>query len=247
MYQIWGIYNFWGHECRKNYIDLFWLQRRSKCPDWNETRTWRMTRPTKCIYQVWNWHLKTRRKKAEKSKTRKTNRQNHENAIYARLGTLVETDAAGQLCTKCEEFILIDEAMIAKNMLSLLLAESQTRHSAPPTECIYKVSYWYLKACWKSPENADGGTDRHTDGRTLPRHNTSGFFSNGRIKKKITIVRINWIHSVLHSVPCLGLVFSCNGPLTRQAKLREIPETLTIPTWITARACRTCRDACRDR
>ena len=33
----------------------------------------------------------------------------------------------------------------------------------------------------KSPENPDGRTDRRTDGRTLPRHNTSRF-SNGRIK-----------------------------------------------------------------
>ena len=33
----------------------------------------------------------------------------------------------------------------------------------------------------KSPENADGRTDRRTDGRTLPRHNTPRF-SNGRIK-----------------------------------------------------------------
>ena len=157
------MYNFWGHECRKNDFDLFWLQRRSKCLDWNETRTWRMTRPTKCIYQVWNWHLKIRRKKAEKSKTRKTNRQNYENTIYARLGTLVEKDAAGHLCTKCEEFILIDEAMIAKNMFGLLLAESQTRHIAPPTECIYKVSYWYLKACWKVRK-------MRTEGRTEPQN-----------------------------------------------------------------------------
>ena len=39
----------------------------------------------------------------------------------------------------------------------------------------------------KSPENADGRTDRRTGGRTLPRHNTSRFL-NGRITKCVFIV-----------------------------------------------------------
>ena len=49
-----------------NDFDMFWLLSRSKCPDWNETRTWRVTPPTACIYQVWNWYLKTCRKKPRK-------------------------------------------------------------------------------------------------------------------------------------------------------------------------------------
>ena len=54
----------------------------------------------------------------------------------------------------------------------------------PPTECIYQVSNWYLKACWRKVRKTrtDGRTDGQTDGRTLPRHNTSRF-SNGRTKK----------------------------------------------------------------
>ena len=49
-----------------NYFDLFLAVNRSKCPDLNETRTWRVTPPTACIYQVCNWYLKTCRKKPGK-------------------------------------------------------------------------------------------------------------------------------------------------------------------------------------
>ena len=58
----------------------------------------------------------------EKSKTRKNNRQNSENNIFTKNGTYVEKYTAGHLCTKFEEFILISEAMIAKNEFDLLLA-----------------------------------------------------------------------------------------------------------------------------
>ena len=61
----------------------------------------------------------------------------------------------------------------------------------PPTECIYQVWNWYLKACWRKVRKTrtdgrtdgqtDGRTDGQTDRRTLPRHNTFRF-SNGRIK-----------------------------------------------------------------
>ena len=56
----------------------------------------------------------------------------------------------------------------------------------PPTECIYQVSNWYLKACWRKVRKTrtDGRTDGQTDRRTLPRHNTSRF-SNGRIKTNV--------------------------------------------------------------
>ena len=58
----------------------------------------------------------------EKSKMRKNNRQNSKNDIFTKNGTFVEQYTAGHLCTKFEEFILISEAMIAKNRFDLLLA-----------------------------------------------------------------------------------------------------------------------------
>ena len=57
------------------------------------------------------------RENFEKSKTRKNNRQ-----TFTKNGTYVEKYTAGHLCTKFEEFILICEAMIAKNGFDLLLA-----------------------------------------------------------------------------------------------------------------------------
>ena len=41
---------------------------------------------------------------------------------------------------------------------------TQTRHVVPPTECIYQVSNWYLKACWRKVRKTR--TDGRTDGRT---------------------------------------------------------------------------------
>ena len=58
----------------------------------------------------------------EKSKTHKNNLQISENKIFTKNGTYVEKYTAGHLCTKFEEFILIYEAMIAKNRFDLLLA-----------------------------------------------------------------------------------------------------------------------------
>ena len=58
----------------------------------------------------------------EKSKKHKNNRQNSEKNIFTKNGTYVEEYTAGHLCTKFEEFILIYEAMIAKNGFDLLLA-----------------------------------------------------------------------------------------------------------------------------
>ena len=54
----------------------------------------------------------------------KNNCQNSENNIFTKNGTYVERYTAGHLCTKFEEFILIYEAMIAKNWFDLLLAEN---------------------------------------------------------------------------------------------------------------------------
>ena len=52
----------------------------------------------------------------------KNNGQNSEKNIFYKKGTYVEEYTAGHLCTKFEEFILIYEAMIAKNGFDLLLA-----------------------------------------------------------------------------------------------------------------------------
>ena len=58
----------------------------------------------------------------EKFKTHKNDRQNSYNNIFTKNGTYVEKYAAGHLCTKFEEFILIYEAMIAKNEFDIVLA-----------------------------------------------------------------------------------------------------------------------------
>ena len=53
----------------------------------------------------------------------------------------------------------------------------------PPTECIYQVSNWYLKACWKKVRKTwtDGWTDGQTNGRTDIAMAWYVRFSNGRI------------------------------------------------------------------
>ena len=57
-----------------------------------------------------------------KSNTRKNNRQNSENMIFAKIGTYVEKYTAGHLRTKFEEFTLIYKATIAKIEFELHLA-----------------------------------------------------------------------------------------------------------------------------
>ena len=52
----------------------------------------------------------------------KNNRQNSEINIFTKNRTYFEKYTADHLCTKFEEFILIYEAMIAKNRFDLLLA-----------------------------------------------------------------------------------------------------------------------------
>ena len=49
----------------------------------------------------------------------------------------------------------------------------------PPTECIYQVSNWYLKACWKKVRKT------RTDGRTDIATAKYVRFWNGRIKSEI--------------------------------------------------------------
>ena len=67
-------------------------------------------------------HVEKSPEKLKKSKTRTNNRQNSENDIFTKNGTYVENYTAGHLCTKFEEFILIHEALIAKNGFDILLA-----------------------------------------------------------------------------------------------------------------------------
>ena len=118
----------------------------------------------------------------------KNNRQNSENNIFTKNGIYGEKYTAGHLCTEFEEFILIYEAMIAKQWFDLLLAVSQVKMillwcnsnwTCRATYWMYIPSFKLISQSMlkKSPENADG----QTDGRTLPWHNTSRF-SNGRIK-----------------------------------------------------------------
>ena len=88
----------WCHTYQKmpnheeNSYGLLFVVNRSNvmCPDCDETRTWCVAGG---IYQVWNWYLKTcgkSKEKPEKSKTRKNNRPNSENKIFAKNGTYVE-------------------------------------------------------------------------------------------------------------------------------------------------------------
>ena len=97
---------------------------------------------------------------------------------------------------------------------------TQTRHVVPPTECIYQVSNWYLKACWRKVRKMR--TDGRTDGRTLPRHNTSRF-SNGRIKTgKVRITGIYKCH-IWFTIGSIGLELASDIPLSE-----------AMPAWLLA-------------
>ena len=68
---------------------------------------------------IWK-HVEKSPENFAKSKTRKNNRLNSENMIFAKSGTYVEKYTAGQLSTKFEEFTLIYKATIAKIEFDLL-------------------------------------------------------------------------------------------------------------------------------
>ena len=78
---------------------------------------------------------------------------------------------AGHLCTKFGEFILIYEAMVAKNEFDLHMAVNYDkviqlwRNSKSTCRATYQVSIWYLKAYWKPfrKTRTDGRMDRRTD------------------------------------------------------------------------------------
>ena len=110
----------------------------------------------------------------EKSKTHKNNRWNSENNIFTKHGTYVEMYTAGLLCTKFEEYILIYEAMIAKNGFDIFLAVNYVKVTQLwcNSNSTCRATYWMYIASFKlisqsmmkkSPENADGRTDGRTD------------------------------------------------------------------------------------
>ena len=78
---------------------------------------------------------------------------------------------AGHLCTKFEEFILIYEAMAAKNEFDLHMAVNYNkviqlwRNSKSTCRATFQVSIWYLKAYWKNVRKTrtNGRMDRRTD------------------------------------------------------------------------------------
>ena len=109
---------------QKNDFVLF-LDVKSKCPDWNETRT-----------SVWHYllniytmfqnnipkHVEELPGKLGKIRNAQNNRKNSENTIFANNGTYVEKYTAGHLRTKFEEFTLIYKATFAKIGFDMLLA-----------------------------------------------------------------------------------------------------------------------------
>ena len=67
-------------------------------------------------------HIEKSPENFAKSKTRKNNRPNSENTMFAKNATCVEKYTAVHLRTKFEEFTLIFKATIAKIEFGLLLA-----------------------------------------------------------------------------------------------------------------------------
>ena len=68
VYQIWGLYiTFKAMNADKWLWPIFGCKVSQKCPDWNETRTWHVTPPARCICQVSNWYLTTCTKKVRKT------------------------------------------------------------------------------------------------------------------------------------------------------------------------------------
>ena len=83
--------------------------------------------------------------------------------------------------------------------------------------------------------NADGRTDERTDGRTLPRHNTSRF-SNGRIKIKKNMV-ISCYYSLAWILGCPQAISCCHWLLIKWSKVELLISgharwfTISISEW----------------
>ena len=153
--------------------------------EWN-SNTWRVTPPTACIYQVSNWYLKTCRKKA-----RKTLKNPKRTKIIAKILKIIFSQKTELMSRGIQQATCVPNLKnlswfmrpwLQKMGLTYFWLQTrskwpncdatQTRHVVPPTECIYQVSNWYLKACWRKVRKTrtdgrtDGRTDRRTDGQT---------------------------------------------------------------------------------
>ena len=78
---------------QKNGFDLFLAVKFVKVSDWNETRTWRVTPPTACIYQISNWYIKTCRNKA-----RNTLKNPKRAKIIAKIPNIIFSPKKRNLC-----------------------------------------------------------------------------------------------------------------------------------------------------
>ena len=127
-----------------------------------------MAPPTVCIYQVSNSYFKTCRKSPENLKIPERTK------IMAKIPNMRRNVCrkvySGYQCTIFEEYILIDEAMIAKNGFDILLAVNYVKKSQLQwiSSSSWRATYWkYIQSfkmttqsmLEKSPENSHGLTD----------------------------------------------------------------------------------------
>ena len=141
-----------------------------------------MVPPSRCIWQVSNEYLETCRTnawKSKRSKTSKNNRQNSEYKIFEKAELMSRSLQRAPHVHNLKDLSWFMKPWLQKMSLTYfwLLSrstwpdcdETQTRHVVPPTECIYQVSNWCLKACWtKSGKQTDGWTDGHFHGIIRP-------------------------------------------------------------------------------
>ena len=62
-----NVFIWWSHHGRKITLTHSWLLSRSGWPGCDETLSWCVALPTRCIYQVSNWYLKACWKKVQKT------------------------------------------------------------------------------------------------------------------------------------------------------------------------------------
>ena len=173
--RIWRLQlNEWPQEYKKRIWPTFGSKSWSKCPKCNESR----------IYQASNRYLKRcgitapKSKKKRSPKTFRNNRPNSENKIFAKNEIHVEICMEGYLCTKFERFIFIYEAMVAKNGFDLLLAVKVNQSDPIWMNSKLTMSDHLPKVFTKFQTDSrlkKSGKLGWTDGRTLPRHNTTVF------------------------------------------------------------------------
>ena len=114
-----------------------------------------------------------------------------------------------------------------------------------PSECIYQVSNWYLKACWRKVRKIR--TDGRTDGRTLPPHKTSVFQTgeqNGSgcanmrgdvLKVGNVILQGDWTCASASGVAKVGVkLFFCNPNNNAKCWLTGLMLGLCPANWLRA-------------